>query len=137
LRVEVFERALAGEAKCAKGGISSFLTGLTVGRWGARSVTRTIKPSGQGKVFGDAPTKWAYLSQTESLALAAIRRLPLSLALWERVPLAARRFLYDENDLVRVKAGKFVLTPAGSAWYSAFQTGDMPSSDSEGETDDG
>ena len=138
LRLEVFRRALKEGARCEKQGISSFLVGLGEGElWGAHSVTRTIKPSGRGKVFNVSNGRdWAYLTTEESIALDVARKLPMGLKRWAKTPLVARRFLYDENRFVNVLDNRVRLSSDGMLWMEAFREGNLASEIEDSADDD-
>lgn len=64
LQIEFFERALRGDAQIAKGGITTFASGLRKAEWLNRPMTRTIRPVGRNKRFGSRGA-WRYLTPAE------------------------------------------------------------------------
>lgn len=101
VRVELFDRALAGGARCLKDGVTTFLRGLRAKgdherRWVRAPVVRTVAPSGRGRVFDAQGCR--YLAAVEVVAATALERLPEHAATFaKKVPDAARAFVLERG----------------------------------------
>ena len=105
VRVQLFERALGaarndtrstdyGAARCVKDGLSTFLRGIRgvdeegPGRWKRAPVTRTVRPSGRGKIH-HTPSSFEYLAVVEVSMMKYMRTLPAPESRDEKFSVAA------------------------------------------------